>query len=140
MNETDERVLSNFDKFESICREISHLDPLNARKIFKENKYSIRLPKLCEINHISNEIAAIRELREFTLEFERFRQLKHSFLNDESAIIATGHRSDTGVEEMGVGYELDEEGSLPVLVEMTIRKFCTQILPNRRQVRRLKKC
>lgn len=65
-DEIDERVLLDFDESESIHHEMLLLDPLFARETFSKNENMVRITKLCELNKISDENAAIHELKLFT--------------------------------------------------------------------------
>lgn len=87
-NAIDERVLSDFDgsESESIYRELLLFDPLFAKETFERNGNSTGIPLLCKINKISDENAAIRELKKFTFEFiqhhNRSQSGSCSFLNN----------------------------------------------------------
>lgn len=80
-----ERMLSDFDGSESIYRELLLFDPLFAKESFESNDNSTGIPLLCKINKISDENAAIRELREFTFEFIQYhnRSESVSFLSND---------------------------------------------------------
>lgn len=73
------RVLSEFDDSDSVHYEIMLLDPSTANEHFSNEEISLK--RLCEITKISDEIAAIGQLKKFTAEFNEYQNRSTSMFS-----------------------------------------------------------
>lgn len=109
-NAIDERVLSDFDGTESIYRELLLFDPLFAKEIFETDENSVGIPLLCEINKITDQNAAIRELKKFTFEF-----IQHQNRPESVAVLSNNIYEneflcfDEGEDELNLIIESDSD-------------------------------
>lgn len=92
----DDRILNEFNEYNSFFNEILYLDPQHAAK----NVDSISFKKLCELNNISDEKETVNEMKKFVSDFLNYKRPKMvSLLGNDDYIDTTNDFCSTNNDD-----------------------------------------
>lgn len=111
-NEINSRILLPFDEPGSILNEMRFLDPRVAEKLFSSDFESVTLRKLCTVNNITNESAAINELKNFSSNYLQYvdRPKFVAILNNNNFLNSENESND--YDEEFTNFVFDDESDI----------------------------